>query len=520
MLSRSYDFKGYLAVPNNRNATPAVFYRPCLKPCCLVKTYKIFLTTVLLTVSINSFGQSIKRIDGSTISVDSLNAKIEYLMSVANVSGVAVSVFNDNKPIFTETYGLANVQKDVPFEKTSVMYAASLAKPVFSYIAMQYVQENLIDLDKPLVQYLSKPLPDITINGFRRGYHDLKDDKRYEKITARMCLTHTTGFPNWRWFEADKKLKIKFEPGTRYSYSGEGLYLLQFVIEQITGKDYETISQDRVFKPLGMTNSSQVWKTRFDNNICYGHNSKGEPYELMKWEEASAGGSMSTTLEDFTKFYTALINGKGLSKKSFKEMTSQQIRIKSRRQFGPLARIDSTDNDNIQLGYGFGVGTFITPFGRAFFKEGHDDGWGHYSICFPDKKIAVVIMTNSDNGESIFKEFLAYSIGDIFTPWRWENYIPYNYIPPLISNIYEVTTQDLDKYLGVYSSKQLPIKIIITKSNLNLIVQATGQNAFILQATKRDEFSYLDEGIILEFDSVDKTMLLKQSGQIYNFAKE
>lgn len=482
--------------------------------------FRLFATTILLTISTVSFGQTIKRIDGSKISTDSLNAKIDYLMKVANVSGVAVAVFNDNKPVFNKTFGLANVPKNVPFEKTSVMYGASFAKTVFGYIAMQFVQEKLIDLDKPLVQYLSKPLPDIKINGFRRGYHDLKDDKRYEKITARMCLTHTTGFPNWRWFEADKKLKIKFEPGTRYSYSGEGLYLLQFVIEQLTGKDYETISQERVFKPLGMTNTSQVWQTRFDNNICYGHNAKGEPYELMKWKEASAGGSMSTTFEDFTKFYTHLISGKGLSKQSFKQMTSKQIRIKSRSQFGPLAKIDSTDNDSIQLGYGLGVGTFATTFGRAFFKEGHDEGWGHYSVCFPDKKIAVVIMTNNDNGESIFKELLEYSVGDKFTPWRWQNYIPYNYIPPPVVNIYQVTTQDLDRYLGTYSGKQLPIKITITKNNLNLIAQATGQNALTLQATEKDKFGYVDEGIILEFNPVDKTMVLKQSGQIYSFAKE
>lgn len=482
--------------------------------------FKIFLTTIFLSVSTISFGQSIKRIDGSKITVDSLNAKIQHLMKVANVSGVAVAVFNNNKPIFSKTYGLADVQKGISFEKTSVMYGASLAKMVLAYIAMQYVQEKVIDLDKPLVEYLNKPLPNIKINGFRRGYHDLKDDKRYEKITARMCLTHTTGFPNWRWFEADKKLKIKFDPGTRYSYSGEGLYLLQFIIEQLTGKDYETISQERVFKPLGMTNTSQVWQTRFDNNICYGHNAKGEPYELMKWNEASAGGSMSTTFEDFTKFYTALINSKGLSKKSFIEITSQQIRIKSRSQFGPLAKIDSTDNDNIQLGYGLGVGTFKTPFGRAFFKEGHDDGWGHYSICFPDKKIAVVILTNNDNGESIFKELLEHSIDDTFTPWRWENYIPYNYIPPPVVNIYQVTTQDLDKYLGIYSSKQLPIKIAITKNNINLVAQATGQNSLILQATEKDKFGFADEGIILEFNAVEKIMILKQSGQIYNFAKE
>ncbi len=388
--------------------------------------YKFLLATILFPIAITSFGQTIKRIDGTKLQADSLNAKIQYLMKTANVSGVAVSVFNDNKPVFSKTYGLANVQKNIPFQQSSVMYGASFAKMVFAYIAMQFVQEKVIDLDKPLVQYLSKPLVDYKIKGWNRGYHDLKDDDRYKKITARMCLSHATGFPNWRWFEADKKLKIKFDPGTRYSYSGEGLYLLQFVMEQLTGKDYETISQERVFKPLGIKNTSQVWQSRFDSSICYGHNDKGEPYELMKWKEASAGGSMSTTLEDFTKFYTALISSKGLSKKSFKEMTSTQIRIKSRSQFGPLAKIDSTDNDNIQLGYGLGVGVFKTPFGRAFFKEGHDDGWGHYSVCYPDKKIAIVIMTNNDNGESIFKELLAYTIGDTFTPWRWENYIPYD----------------------------------------------------------------------------------------------
>lgn len=383
----------------------------------------LVLTTIFSAIA---FAQKIKRIDGTEISVDSLQNKIEYLMKAANVSGVAISVFNDNKPIFSKTSGLANVQKNKPLTMASVMYGASFAKMVFAYIAMQFVQEKIIDLDKPLYQYLEKPLPDYKIEGWYRGYQDLANEERYKKITARMCLDHTTGFPNWRWFEADKKLKIKFEPGSRYSYSGEGLYLLQFVIEQLTGKDYETISQERVFKPLGMINTSQVWQTRFDTAICYGHNEKGEPYELMKWKEASAGGSMSTTLTDFTRFYTAFINSNGLTKKSFKEMTSPQVRIKSKRQFGPLALVDSLDNEDIELSYGLGVGVFNTPYGRAFFKEGHDDGWGHYSVCFPDKKIAVVIMTNNDRGESIFKELLAYSIGDIFTPYQWENYIPYN----------------------------------------------------------------------------------------------
>jgi serine-type D-Ala-D-Ala carboxypeptidase/endopeptidase len=479
-----------------------------------------FFTSILIMWACTLFGQNIRRIDGTKYQSDSLERKIQYLMQVAKVSGVAVSVFNDNKPVFSKTYGLADVQKNIPFRGASQMYGASFSKTVFAYVAMQLVQEAVIDLDKPLVEYLSKPLPDYKINGFRRGYHDLKGDDRCQKLTARMCLTHTTGFPNWRWFEADKKLKFKFEPGSRYSYSGEGLYLLQFVIEQITGKDYETIVQERVFRPLGMTNTSQIWQPRFEENICYGHNSKGEPYELEKWKDANVGGSMTTTLDDFTKFFAALISSKGLSKKSFDAMTNTQVRIRSRRQFGPLARVDSTDNDGIALGYGLGVGTFKTPFGRAFSKEGHDDGWGHYSVCFPDKKIAVVIMTNNDNGESIFKEFLAYAIGDTFTPWQWENYLPYNYFKPPVVNLFQVTTQDLDKYLGTYTSQQLPIKIVISKNGDILTAQATNQPVLSLQATQKDKFVYDEEGIVLEFKPAEKQMTLKQGGQNYLFVKE
>lgn len=389
----------------------------------MLKKTGLFLLLLFFVPAI--FAQYINRIDGTKISMDSLKLKIEYLMTTANVSGICISVFNSNKLVYTSAFGLANVPQKEPLKTSTVLYGASFAKEVFAYIVMQLVQENQIDLDKPLVEYLPKPLVDYKITGWNRGYQHLANDDRYKKITGRMCLNHTSGFPNWRWFEADKKLKIKFEPGSRYSYSGEGIYLLQFVIEQITGKDYETISQDRAFKPLGMINTSNVWQNRFDDNLCYGHNPKGEPYELMKWKEASAGGSMSTTLDDFTKFYTALIQSNGLTKASFNEMTKPQVRIKSKQQFGPDALIDCNDNDNIQLSYGLGVGVMKTPYGRAFFKEGHDDGWGHYSICFLDKGIAIIIMTNNDNGESIFKDLLATAIGDTFTPWRWENYIPY-----------------------------------------------------------------------------------------------
>lgn len=104
----------------------------------------IFCLTSLLFATF-TFGQTIKRIDGTKISVDSVLQKIDYLMKTANLSGVAVSIFNDNKPVFIKTFGLANVQKKEAFTQNSVMYGASFAKVVFAYIAMQFVQDKVID---------------------------------------------------------------------------------------------------------------------------------------------------------------------------------------------------------------------------------------------------------------------------------------------------------------------------------------------------------------------------------------
>ena len=87
---------------------------------------------------------------------------------------------------------------------------------------------------------------------------------------------------------------------------------------------------------------------------------------------------------------------------------------------------DSTSNDAIQLSYGLGWVLLQSPYGTGAFKEGHGDGFQHYSILFPAQGTGIIIMSNSDNAESIFKELLEITIGDTFTPWYWENYIPYN----------------------------------------------------------------------------------------------
>ncbi|MGN7786390.1 serine hydrolase domain-containing protein [Niabella sp. 22666] len=389
------------------------------------RTNLIVLLLLLLFGTVVARAQTIKRLDGSLLKHTDLTREIQHLVDTARVTGLGIIVFNNNRPVYSHTFGYANASEKQVFTDTSHLYGASFSKAVFAYLVMQLAGEGIIDLDKPLVQYLPQPLLSYTFPGKLKDYRDLAGDRRYEKITARMCLAHTTGFPNFRWFEPDNKLRIKFEPGTRVSYSGEGMYLLQVVIQEIMHTGLETLAEQRIFKPLNMKQTSYIWQPRFEERLVVGHDAEGNSTGFPRRPDANAAGSMITTLNDYGKFYTAMIQSRSLKPGLWKEMTTAQIRIHSVKQFGPLSWRDTTMNDAIQLAYGLGFGVIHSPYGRGYFKEGNDRGWGHYSIAFPDRKIAIVIMTNSDNGEGIFRDLLQYAIGDHFTPWYWENYIPW-----------------------------------------------------------------------------------------------
>ncbi len=122
----------------------------------------------------------------------------------------------------------------------------------------------------------------------------------------------------------------------------------------------------------------------------------------------------------------AILHKKIVSEASYTEIFSPHIRITSSAQFGDGTAIETDKYNNINLSYGLGWGYFKTPFGKGVFKEGSGNGFQHYSILFPETGIGIMIMTNSDNGKSIFKELLEVAIKDTYTPWEWENYIPYN----------------------------------------------------------------------------------------------
>lgn len=426
----------------------------------MTKYLLLFLSFTLLLEKTYSQKQ-ITRPDGKTLKRKDIDEKVKLLMNNAGVTGLNIGIIQQDQPAYIKSYGYKNKTLGQPNSITTSFYAASFSKSLFAYLVMQLVDQRLIDLDKPIYQYLPTPLPE------HKNYKDLAGDERWKLITARHCLSHTTGFPNWRFLNPrdNNKLEIFFTPGSRYAYSGEGLQLLQMVIEVITGKDLETLAKQYVFQPMGMSRTSYVWQPSFAADYASGHSVDEDTFAINKRKSANAAGSMQTTIEDYTLFMAGVLQGKGISAASKLEMLTPQIGIFTKRQFPSLNNDTTSENKAINLSYGLGWGLFNTQYGRAFFKEGHsDDGWEHYCIAIPGQKFSIILMSNSNNGESIYKELVEYLTG-ITIPWKWEGYTPYR-------AFIKVKPQVLEQYTGNYTGN---IKAHISLENGVLKVEAKGE---------------------------------------------
>ena len=388
-----------------------------------MKTFLFPLTLALALAAPTAQAQKapvFHNLDGRTLRPADIDRTVQQLMDSARVPGLAVVLLEDNKVRYLHTYGYRNLETKAPLEPQTAMYGASLSKAVFAYLVMQLVQEKRLDLDEPMAEYLPKPLPEYD------AWRDLAGDARWQKLTARMALTHTTGLPNWRWIAPDKKLRFQSEPGARYGYSGEGLQLLQLVVETITQQTLTQLSEERIFRPLGMAHTSYVWQPAFEQNYALGYDEQGQPLEKNRRKKPQAAGSMETTPADYAAFMAAVMQGRGLTPATKREMTRTQVRIPFKAQFGPLATVAVPDSNRaIRLGYGLGWGTFESPYGHVYFKEGHDDGWENHSVIFGERRVGLLLLGNSSNADKIFKALLERLLGDKATPWQWENYVPY-----------------------------------------------------------------------------------------------
>jgi len=371
------------------------------------------LTTPSLSAATASAG-TLRRLDGRRLTPAQVDAAALRLMKQGDVPGLALALIDRGRPVYVKAYGLRNVAEGKPLESGTIMYGASLTKLAFAYMVMQLVDEHLVDLDRPIAAYLPKPLPEYP------KYAELSADGRWKTLTPRMLLDHTSGFPNFRFINADGKLDFKFDPGTRYAYSGEGINLLQFVLEAGLGLDVGKEMQRRVFDRFGMRRTSMTWRDDFAGSVADGYAEDGKVEGHHQRGSVRAAGSMDTTITDYAAFLSGFVRGEGLSPASRKEMVRAQIAITAAHQFPTLEPAVDPSLRPIRLAAGLGPVVYRGPYGEAFYKGGHDDWTDNLAICVEARQRCIVLLSNSVHAEAIYPRLVNEIFGDSGLPWRWE----------------------------------------------------------------------------------------------------
>jgi CubicO group peptidase (beta-lactamase class C family) len=324
--------------------------------------------------------------------INKLQTDIPQLLEKSDVPGMSIALIRDGRVVWSEGFGVSNAVTRKPVTTNTIFEAASLSKPVFAYAVLRLVDEGKLDLDVPLNRYLG-------------NNYDVVNDDRINLITARRVLSHTSGFPNWRDNDGTKTLLIHFNPGEKWSYSGEGMVYLSKVVEKITGMRFEAFMQKYALQPLGMTASSYIWRNRFDSLKAYRHdelgtlNGRGQPADAKEdtlHDNGNAAASLQTTPEDYAKFIIAILNGTGLKKATWREMLTPQARVDAK--YPPIA-------------WGLGVGLETMPEGTYFWHWGDNGDSKAYVTAFLPDKSAVVYFADGANGLSFTREILDDAIG-------------------------------------------------------------------------------------------------------------
>lgn len=331
-----------------------------------------------------------------------INTQIEEIMHLAGTPGIQIS-FSKGKEVKNYVQGLKKQGEDEPILSDTRFQAASLTKVVAAYAFFRLVDQGLINLDTPLLDYYA--------------YDRLKETPGGDKITARMVLTHHSGLLNWEgdvptdtWRKTP--LTLQFEPGTDYMYSGEGFYFLQETMEHITGKSFQEIIEQEVLKPLAMTKSNIVWNDSLANNTAYGHYSYDKPRKLGTYRKSNAAYTLYTTSEDYLRFVNkAIIKGEGLKKTTHQLMLTRSAEAKK-------GKTISSDDQYVPCALGMRMQ--LNEKGTAYWHTGSNPGFRCFFITYPSTKETLTVFMNSDTAFPAMKKLMQLFLSPNQTFWAYD----------------------------------------------------------------------------------------------------
>lgn len=351
--------------------------------------------------------------------------ELPKIMEWSNVPGLAVATIKKGRLDWADGFGVMKAGETRAVTRDTLFGAASLSKPVFTFGVLAMKEDKLIDLDRPLWNYLP--------------YEDLPSGDQAKQITARHVLSHSTGLQNWR-FQRDQKLEFAFKPGERFQYSGEGFYYLQRVMEQITGRGFEEYMQARVLKPLGMVNSTFTWTAESEPRMAWGHNNRTQPTEAFnaqrgkrmlelaaEWKKPVASwkhqdvvrahaiiqkdsppfpnsllpntaGSLITSVDEYARFMLRM-----LPLNPMDELTTDKVVVPE--MLTPQTKI------NAAISWGLGIGLEKYKNRSMFWHWGDNGVFKAFMMGERATGSGVVVFTNAQNGHRLWQRIVAEAMG-------------------------------------------------------------------------------------------------------------
>lgn len=433
----------------------------------------------------NPKDERVKDIGNREIDNKKLDDFLDYITK--NKQGIgSISIFRKGKEVYKKDFG-QNQLPNVKWNSETGYQIGSVSKLITATMLMQLAEKGKLNIQDKLFKYY----PEVP---------------NADKITIESLLNHTSGLgdyvgENYQWiFKAvgDKAIMdtikaqgVEFQPGEKTRYSNSGYYLLSRILEKIYKKPYNIILKENILSKANLKNTFSV----LDNpkNVFKSYkNEDGKWIEVEDFDfrNCIGLGDIVSTPNDMNLFINALFNGKFVKKETLDKMLPK-----------PGSNLD------------FGLGIMAVPFyNQVSFGHGGDTAGTHSVVSYSKKEdysISIVI-----NGEEYPHNALYVGILNIFFNEDFDY--------PKFENKSETASYDgkFKKYLGDYTSPDIPLDLKVFVNDDKLFGQGKGQPEFPLELVEKDQFRFEQAGIQLNFFPETNKMQLLQNGKTYNFTKK
>ena len=413
---------------------------------------RIICLIIALLIAHNGLSQKVISNPQSTLTKDEMITNIkEYIgkeMSGKKIAGLSVAIVDTNGIVLSEGFGMADKENNIKANNSTLFPIASVTKTFTGIAIMQLVEKGLIDLDKPISDYI----PELSL-----------PDGEEKIITTRMLLTHHSGIHgdilyNWYLPEVSKDPFIYeqvidlindagtiFAPGKLHSYSNAGYSLLGVLIHRVSGTGYVEYIHTNIFDPLGMKNSIVYAGEAANQTIARGY--AGKKSMSMPMKLGIPAGGIALSADDAAKYMMGVIGSYHddntlLKKETMLQMMTQQ-------------------NSSVPLDKGFSIGLtwFLQdPLCQVTKYASHRGELPPYyamMIILPEIKTGVFISVNTNSAADAPYEMAHKIIYDLY------NYQTGRSVPQIKNKeVISLNREQLKQYEGIYPNVYFgPMKV-------------------------------------------------------------